>query len=144
MLVAVILQTSMLLALTKFLELILKFSWPSQGGIWNTLQDATKERPWLWAVYIIVILLPIVLIIACCLPSKKVIQYCQFHSTYYSLDFAFIISPLLWVIVVCSYSYLALSTKVFFIQRSNMINFHQGSFTWCHNKLSYVRNEITH
>lgn len=43
----------------------------SSGGIWNTLQDATKERPWLWAVYIIVILLPIVLIIACCLPSKK-------------------------------------------------------------------------
>ena len=45
-----------------------------QGGIWNTLQDATKERPWLWAIYVIVVFLPIILIIACCLPGKKVLQ----------------------------------------------------------------------
>eukprot|EP00795_Rhopilema_esculentum_P000380 gene380-10044_t len=43
----------------------------SGGGIWNALQDATKERPWLWAIYVIVVFLPIILIIACCLPGKK-------------------------------------------------------------------------
>eukprot|EP00112_Aurelia_sp_Birch-Aquarium-sp1_P024443 Seg774.1_Seg774.3 transcript_id=Seg774.1_Seg774.3/GoldUCD/mRNA.D3Y31 product=Calnexin protein_id=Seg774.1_Seg774.3/GoldUCD/D3Y31 len=43
----------------------------SSSGIWNTLQDAAKERQWLWAVYVVVIFLPIILILACCLPSKK-------------------------------------------------------------------------
>lgn len=43
----------------------------SSGGIWKTLQDATNERPWLWAVYVVVILLPIILVIACCLPGRK-------------------------------------------------------------------------
>lgn len=41
------------------------------GGLWNALMDATKERPWLWAIYVAVVLLPIILIFACCFPSKK-------------------------------------------------------------------------
>ena len=51
-----------------------------KSGIWSTLQDATKERPWLWAIYVIVVLLPIILIIACCLPGKKVTNVCLPNS----------------------------------------------------------------
>ena len=37
--------------------------------------DVTKDRPWLWAVFLVVIVLPIVLIIAyCCMPKHEVIQ----------------------------------------------------------------------
>lgn len=43
----------------------------ASAGLWNALKDATNERPWLWAVYIAVIILPIVLIFVCCFPSKK-------------------------------------------------------------------------
>nr|KAG5692180.1 hypothetical protein BaRGS_008726 [Batillaria attramentaria] len=34
----------------------------SAGGIWQTLMSAAEQRPWLWAVYVVVLLLPIVLL----------------------------------------------------------------------------------
>ncbi|ESO88512.1 hypothetical protein LOTGIDRAFT_219285 [Lottia gigantea] len=47
----------------------------SSGGlssIYNSIMDITKDRPWLWAVFLVVIALPIVLILAyCCSNSNK-------------------------------------------------------------------------
>ena len=43
-----------------------------QGGIVSNLMEATNERPWLWVLFIIVIILPFVLIAACCFPGSKV------------------------------------------------------------------------
>lgn len=38
----------------------------------DAVLDATNERPWLWAVFIVVILLPIILVIAyCCMPGSS-------------------------------------------------------------------------
>ena len=37
--------------------------------------DITKDRPWLWAVFLVVIVLPIVLIIAyCCMPKHEEVK----------------------------------------------------------------------
>jgi len=44
----------------------------SEGGVVQSVIDATNEHPWLWAVIIVVIVLPIVLlVVCCCLPSSK-------------------------------------------------------------------------
>lgn len=42
-----------------------------EGGIVSNLMEATNERPWLWVLFIIVIILPFVLIAACCFPGSK-------------------------------------------------------------------------
>jgi len=42
----------------------------SSGGLWHTIKSAADERPWLWAVYVVVILLPIVLLSICLCPSS--------------------------------------------------------------------------
>ena len=43
-----------------------------QKSVVDAVADATKDRPWLWAVIILVVLLPLVLIIAyCCMPSSS-------------------------------------------------------------------------
>ena len=43
-----------------------------QGGIVSNLLEATSERPWLWVLFVIVVILPFVLIAACCFPGSKV------------------------------------------------------------------------
>ncbi|XP_065189140.1 calnexin-like isoform X1 [Sycon ciliatum] len=41
-------------------------------GLLTSLMSSAEERPWLWAVYaIVIVVLPVVLIVGCCLPSKK-------------------------------------------------------------------------
>jgi len=39
-------------------------------GLVNNLLEATNERPWLWVLVVIAIVLPFILIAACCFPSK--------------------------------------------------------------------------
>lgn len=34
--------------------------------------QATNERPWLWVLFVIVVILPFVLIAVCCFPGSKV------------------------------------------------------------------------
>lgn len=34
--------------------------------------EATNERPWLWVLFVIVVILPFVLIAVCCFPGSKV------------------------------------------------------------------------
>ena len=47
---------------------MLLFQLPMVQGI----LDVTKDRPWLWAVFLVVIVLPVVLVIAyCCFGSKQ-------------------------------------------------------------------------
>lgn len=41
------------------------------AGLVNNLLEATNERPWLWVLVIIAIVLPFILIAACCFPSSK-------------------------------------------------------------------------
>lgn len=43
-----------------------------EGGIVSNLLEATNERPWLWVLFVIVVILPFVLIAACCFPGSKV------------------------------------------------------------------------
>merc|ERR1719454_1468003 len=38
----------------------------SGRSVVDAVKDATNERPWLWAVFILVIVLPIVIIVYCC------------------------------------------------------------------------------
>jgi calnexin len=41
------------------------------GGLWKSFMDTTQEKPWLWAVLVIAILLPIIIIyLLCCTGSK--------------------------------------------------------------------------
>ncbi|EDO49786.1 predicted protein, partial [Nematostella vectensis] len=42
------------------------------ASIISGLMEATNERPWLWVLFVIVIILPFVLIAACCFPGGKV------------------------------------------------------------------------
>ncbi|XP_053399317.1 calnexin-like isoform X2 [Mercenaria mercenaria] len=43
-----------------------------QGALVQGILDVTKERPWLWAVFLIVVVLPIILVIAyCCVQKEK-------------------------------------------------------------------------
>lgn len=42
----------------------------SGQGIWTTLMSAAEQRPWLWAVYCVVCLLPIVLLSICLCPRS--------------------------------------------------------------------------
>lgn len=42
-----------------------------EGGIVSNLMEATNERPWLWVLFVIVVILPFVLIAACCFPGSK-------------------------------------------------------------------------
>lgn len=46
----------------------------SAGGIWNTLMSSAEQRPWLWAVYVVVLLLPIVLLSICLCPKAGPIK----------------------------------------------------------------------
>ncbi|KAJ8297414.1 hypothetical protein KUTeg_023945 [Tegillarca granosa] len=44
----------------------------SSRSVVDAVLDVTKGRPWLWAVFLVVVVLPIVLIIAyCCMSSSK-------------------------------------------------------------------------
>ncbi|XP_046355131.1 calnexin-like isoform X1 [Haliotis rufescens] len=42
----------------------------SSGGFWTTLKSAADDRPWLWAVYVVVLLMPIVLLSICLCPKS--------------------------------------------------------------------------
>lgn len=42
-----------------------------EGGVVSNLLEATNERPWLWVLFVIVVILPFVLIAACCFPGSK-------------------------------------------------------------------------
>ncbi|XP_067663080.1 calnexin-like isoform X1 [Haliotis asinina] len=42
----------------------------SAGGFWTTLKSAADDRPWLWAVYVVVLLMPIVLLSICLCPKS--------------------------------------------------------------------------
>lgn len=46
----------------------------SAGGIWNTLMSAANDKPWLYAVYVVVFLLPIILISFCLCPRSGPIK----------------------------------------------------------------------
>lgn len=46
----------------------------SAGGIWQTLMSSAEQRPWLWAVYVVVLLLPIVLLSICLCPKAGPIK----------------------------------------------------------------------
>ena len=47
-----------------------------QKSVVQAVLDATHERPWLWAVIIVVVLLPIVLLIAyCCMPGSSKVTH---------------------------------------------------------------------
>ncbi|XP_025086244.1 LOW QUALITY PROTEIN: calnexin-like [Pomacea canaliculata] len=46
----------------------------SAGGIWQTLMTAAQEHPWLWAVYVVVLLLPIILLSICLCPKAGPIK----------------------------------------------------------------------
>lgn len=48
---------------------------PLQQTFFGGLTKAAEEKPWLWAVYLLVILIPLVLITVCCYPSKKVLSF---------------------------------------------------------------------
>jgi len=41
----------------------------------DAVLDVTKDRPWIWAVILVVVVLPIVLIIAYCCMSKSQVSY---------------------------------------------------------------------
>ncbi|XP_041358339.1 calnexin-like isoform X2 [Gigantopelta aegis] len=41
------------------------------NSVMQAIKNATNERPWLWAVFVVVVLLPVVLIIAYCCMSKS-------------------------------------------------------------------------
>ena len=43
-------------------------------GIWQTLMSSAEQRPWLWAVYVVVLLLPIVLLSICLCPKAGPIK----------------------------------------------------------------------
>jgi calnexin len=48
------------------------YHWTFQKSVVQAVLDATNERPWLWAVFILVVVLPIVLVIAyCCMSGSK-------------------------------------------------------------------------
>ncbi|KAL5011596.1 hypothetical protein ScPMuIL_010147 [Solemya velum] len=51
----------------------------SGRSVVEAVQEATKERPWLWAVFIVVVVLPIVLIIAYCCMSKSKPETIEAH-----------------------------------------------------------------
>lgn len=65
----------------------------------DAISDATRERPWLWALILVVVVLPIVLIIAYCCMSKSevrptdrsdrlgVLHVCQHDSYLIGKDF---------------------------------------------------------
>ncbi|KAH9489037.1 hypothetical protein Btru_039681 [Bulinus truncatus] len=42
----------------------------STGGWWQAIKSSTEERPWLWAVYVVVLLLPVVLLAICLCPKS--------------------------------------------------------------------------
>ncbi|KAL3878355.1 hypothetical protein ACJMK2_030717 [Sinanodonta woodiana] len=46
----------------------------SGKGIWQTLMKAAEERPWLWAIYVVVLLLPILLLSICLCPRSGPIK----------------------------------------------------------------------
>ncbi|OWF46265.1 calnexin-like isoform X2 [Mizuhopecten yessoensis] len=52
----------------------------SGRSVVDAVLDATKDRPWLWAVILIVVVLPIVLIIAYCCMSKSEPEKIQGHK----------------------------------------------------------------
>jgi len=41
------------------------------GGLWNNIQEATQERPWLWVIFVVLVLLPFVLIYFFCFGGKE-------------------------------------------------------------------------
>jgi len=41
------------------------------AGLWNTVKEATDERPWLWIIVVIALLLPILLIYFFCFGGKE-------------------------------------------------------------------------
>uniref|UniRef100_A0A2C9K0D1 Calnexin n=2 Tax=Biomphalaria glabrata TaxID=6526 RepID=A0A2C9K0D1_BIOGL len=42
----------------------------STGSWWQAIKSSTEERPWLWAVYVVVLLLPVVLLAICLCPKS--------------------------------------------------------------------------
>ncbi|XP_035825460.1 calnexin isoform X2 [Aplysia californica] len=46
----------------------------STGGWWHTIKSSADERPWLWAVYVMVVLLPIMLLSICLCPRAGPIK----------------------------------------------------------------------
>lgn len=46
-----------------------------QRSVVDAVLDATKGRPWLWAVILVVVVLPVVLIIAYCCMSKSEVRH---------------------------------------------------------------------
>lgn len=58
-----------------------------QGGIWNTLRSSADEHKWLWAVYVVVLLLPILLLSICFCPrSGPVKVFSVFVSLRYNCE----------------------------------------------------------
>lgn len=43
------------------------------GGIMQQMIDAATERPWLWAIYILCVLIPVILLGVCCFGRKSAV-----------------------------------------------------------------------
>ena len=49
-----------------------------QRSVVDAIKDATKDKPWIWAVILIVVVLPLVLLIAyCCMGGKSEVRLCR-------------------------------------------------------------------
>ncbi len=57
------------------LMFMLTILWPYVvQGFWSTLKSAADDRPWLWALYVVVLLLPIILLSICLCPKSGPIK----------------------------------------------------------------------
>ena len=70
-----------------FVVLTLLFCLPAQDGIFQRLFDAANENKWLWAVYAVAILLPIMILSVWLCPTKGpgvkvVFVFCLFTVIY--------------------------------------------------------------
>ena len=70
-----------------FVVLTLLFCLPAQNGIFQRLFDAANENKWLWAVYAVAILLPIMILSVWLCPTKGpgvkvVFVFCLFTVIY--------------------------------------------------------------
>lgn len=55
---------------TKQEKLFDQINYPEKT-LWDSITEATEERPWLWAVFVLVLLIPIILISIFCFGKKS-------------------------------------------------------------------------
>ncbi|CAL1545287.1 unnamed protein product [Lymnaea stagnalis] len=67
-------------ALTWELKSIQERAAASTGSWWQAIKSSTDERPWLWAVYVVVLLLPIVFLSIWLCPKSGPVKQCKDFS----------------------------------------------------------------